>query len=205
MGCCGSDEMSAAGRISGVAEGCPFCRAAATKTLASGVRFRLLSGYDAGRAGTVVQPPAPAPFPQSEFLAHMDGDPPSWQRRIVRSSLIETLPASEVPAWAPPIELDLAAKLDVVIVSFCEAGSHNNHWNVNEQRLFEIIRFIWLKRLPLEPEELWKVLKAHGVPESHKDEISEFFEKGRDLLVYCVGKKPIKKKRVPPLATLDNT
>jgi len=43
-------------------------------------------------------------------------------------------------------------------------------------------------------------MEAHGVPIEFKDELSEFFDKGRDLLVQAVGKKPVKKRRVEPLA-----
>jgi len=131
----------------------------------------------------------------------MDGEPPNWQRRIGRHQLIEILPAPGVPQWAPPIELVAAAQLDERIVSLCEAGRHNNGWHVSWPKLFEIIRFIWSKRLPLEPEELWLVLKAHGVPANRKDEIIDSLYFGRELLIYCVGKRPVKKKRVCPLIT----
>jgi hypothetical protein len=78
----------------------------------------------------------------------------------------------------------------------------NGKWKINWDSLNEVIRKIWLSRLPLEPNELWLILKAHGAPERSEAKIVEFYERGRNLLVYAIGRKPIKKKRVEPLLML---
>jgi hypothetical protein len=53
-------------------------------------------------------------------------------------------------------------------------------------------------RLPLEPDELWEVLKAHGVPQRTKADIVNFYEKGRRLLVHSFGRNPSKRKGWSP-------
>jgi hypothetical protein len=135
-----------------------------------------------------------------EFLAHMDGEPCNYQQRILRSDIIEPIPAPEPPSWAPPIELRSAAELDQTVVAFCDAGNVAGGWIVDLPAFFEVIRLIWSKRLPLSAGEMWAVLKAHGVPDDYEEEIAEFFQKGRDLLIYAVGKKPVKRYRVQPFA-----
>ena len=188
------------GKAHGASNGCPFCRSARTSLPGAGTRFRLLSGFDAGRTGTVVQSPAPLPWPQDEFIAQMDGEPQNIHRRILQSDIIEPIPAPEPPEWAPPVGLGVAAELDSVVVNFCERGNCESGWIVNWPTFYEIVRFTWTKRLPLQAEELWAMLRAHGVPDEFREDLSEFFQKGRDLLVYAVGKKPIKKRRVRPLS-----
>jgi len=188
------------GKAHGAAQGCPFCQAARRSLPIVGARFRRLSGFEAGRKGTVIQSPAPTPLPQDEFVAHMDGEPHNHQQRILFTDIIELLPSPSPPSWAPPIKLHIAAELDKAVVAFCEAGCVTGEWIIDWPRFFGIIQLIWSKRLPLEAGEVWAMLKAHGVPSVYQNEISEFFHRGRDLLVYAAGKKPVKKYRVRPLA-----
>lgn len=188
------------GKAHGASDGCPFCRSARTSLPEVGTRFRLLSGFDAGRTGTVVQSPAPPPLTREEFLAQMVGEPQHMQRRILPRDIIEPIPAPEPPEWAPPVELGVAAELDLVVVKFCEAGNCESGWIVDWPAFYDVVRFTWSKRLPLQAEEMWAVLRAHGVPDKFREELSEFFQRGRDLLVYAVGKKPIMKRRAKPLA-----
>lgn len=184
----------------GASNGRPFCRSKRTDLPEVGTRFRFLADYKAGRRGTVVQSPAPPPLDQNECLAQMDDDPQHWQTRVLPWDVIEYLPAPAPPNWAPPVELAVAAELDSKIVKFCEAGNREGEWSVDWPVFYFVIRFVWSKRLPLQPDEMWALMEAHGVPIEFKDELSEFFDKGRDLLVQAVGKKPVKKRRVEPLA-----
>jgi hypothetical protein len=189
------------GASHGASEGCPFCLAARRSLPMVGARFRLLSGFQAGRIGTVVQSPAAPPWPPEEFLAHMDGEPLNHQRRITSIDIIDLLPGREPPSWAPPVELRVAVELDQAVVAFCEAGNVFGRWSINWSAYFEIVRLIWSRRLPILSVEVWAVLRAHGIPDSYKDELSEFFDKGRDLLIYSIGKRPIRKYRVQPLTS----
>lgn len=110
------------------------------------------------------------------------------------------MPPPPTPNWAPPLCLEDAAELDSVVVYFCEKSVRNGKRHLDWSAFFEIIRRIWTRRLPIESHELWTVLHAHGVPQRWEKRLTDFFTKGRDLLVYAVGKKPIKKKRVTPLS-----
>ena len=183
------------GRAEGGLSGCPFCRFANSPLPQVGVRFRKLSGIDVGRTGTVVESPAPPPLCPKEFLAHMEGDPPETTMRILPREIIEPLPASEPPDWAPPISLADASELDMLIVSFCEHGNSADGWFINWEIFYRLISSVWRLRLPITGDELWRVLRAHGVSEQFEADLTGFFTKGRDLLVYTVGHRPVKKKR----------
>jgi hypothetical protein len=165
-----------------------------------GIRFRKLSGHDIGRIGTVVESPAPAPLSPREFLAQMDGDQPEVQIRILPRDIVEPFPFSEPPTWAAPISLADASDLDTIIVDLCDAGRTGNSWKIPWEVFYWVIASIWRMRIPIAPNELWHVLRAHGIPDQFETEITDFFSKGRDLLIYTQGRKPIKKKRVQPFS-----
>jgi len=197
-----SGEAVLPGRRKGSSSGCPFCKNARFTLPQVGIRFRVLSGFQTGRAGVVVESPAPPPLPPTEFIAQMDGDLPDVQRRILPSEIIEPFPFAVPPEWAPPLSLQAASELDSVIVTFCEAGAEGDQWIMKWPFYYEVIRFIWHRRLPIEANELWRVLCAHGAPDRFETELSDFFVKGRELLIHAFGKKPVKKKRVKPLSVV---
>jgi hypothetical protein len=131
----------------------------------------------------------------------MDHDPPNVQCRVLlEHELIQVLPPPPTPDWAPPLCLTDAAELDSVVLYFCNRCYRNGKWKMECQAFYEVIRRVWTLRLPIEPHELWMVLRVHGIPERWKKQLLEIFTKGRDLLVHSVGKKPIKKKRVAPFS-----
>lgn len=189
------------GNFEGFMAGCPFCTAKRKGVPDVGARFRILNGSDAGRTGVVLKvPEGPYPLDPYEIFAHMDGAPPNMQSRFdVDSVLIQILPAPSIPDWAPPLSLKDAAIFDEAVVNFCEKsfsfGKSVPKWSAFN----ELIRVVWQNRLPLEPSEVMSVLKAHGVPKRWEKCLSDFYEKGINLLVYVKGRKPIKNKRVEPL------
>jgi hypothetical protein len=132
----------------------------------------------------------------------MDGDPPNVQMRILPSEIVEPSPFSVPPEWAPPISLQVAWELDSVVVRFCEESLRGDQWFINWSFYNEVVRFIWHRRLPIEANELWPMLRAHGAPDRFKTELLYFFVKGRDLLVHTCGRKPVKKKRVKPFSAV---
>ena len=193
------DTKAMPGRAQGALSGCPFCIAACQAVPEIGTRFRIISGFKVGEKGTVVEWPKDfTPIP-NQFPAQLDNEPSQF-RIILENELIQILPAPPVPPWAPPLCLQDAADLDSAVVNFCNQSYHGENWNLDWSAFYEIVRTIWTKRLPIESRELWAVLNAHGVPERWRRKLSEFFTKGRDLLVYSVGKSPIKKKRTEPLS-----
>jgi hypothetical protein len=158
---------------------------------------------NAGRAATVVQNPGPVSI--DEFLAHLDGDPRSWHCRILPDEVVQILPAPDPPTWMAAVELRAAADLDRLIVSFCEDAIRQGKWAVDSFAFFEVIRFIWSMRLPLEREDLDKLLEGHGVPGTRRKQLLNFFKAGRNLLIYSAGKKPIKKRRANPVTGRTDT
>jgi hypothetical protein len=188
------------GRTEGFLSGCPFCASRRTGIPEIGTRFRIILGVHIGAVGTVVEWHKNVPQIPGEFMAHLDHEPPEWQTRVsIERQMIQVFPFAPVPEWAPPLCMSDAGEIDEATVHFCESSFQNGKWKTDWDSFNEVIRKIWYKRLPLEPNELWLVLKAHGVPQRSKGEIIEFYERGRRLLVYSLGRKPIKRKRVDPL------
>lgn len=189
-----------AGRIEGASAGCPFCRFAGAPILQVGVRFRKLSGFDPGRTGTVIKSPALPPFSQDEFLAQMDGDPAESEWRILPRDIIEPLPASEPPDWALPLSIADTSEIHPLIVNLCDRGNSPDGWSISWDAFYDVIGGIWRRRLPITGKELWRVLHAHGVDEKFETALTDFFTRGRALLVYANGRRPIKKKRTKPFS-----
>ncbi|MFA4829321.1 MAG: hypothetical protein WC855_12355 [Thermodesulfovibrionales bacterium] len=188
------------GEIEGFLSGCPFCTSHRIGIPDVGTRFRIISGFRAGDAGTVVNWPTTIEPLQHEFMAQIDSDPPNVQTRIIlRKDLIEKLPSKPVPKWVPPLSMDDASKLDKAILYFCQKSFQNDKWKTDMGSFYEIIRVIWYFRLPIDSKELWSVLKAHGVPNQTKKIIIEFYEQGSNLVIYCLNKKFRKKKRIEAL------
>jgi hypothetical protein len=183
----------------GCLSGCPFCIASALGIPKTGTRFRIISGFKVGEQGTVVKwPKDSTPIP-NQFLAQLETE--SGQFRIIlEEDLIQLLPALPPPSWAPPLGLQDAADLDSVVVNFCNKSFQDGEWVLDWLVFYEIVRTIWTKRLPIQSRELWAVLDAHGVPEKWRRKLSDFFTRGRDLLIYSAGKRPFKNKRVEPLS-----
>jgi hypothetical protein len=187
--------------IQGRESGCPFCGARFRIIPEIGTRFRIISGYNAGETGTVVEWPKNFPPLPNEFLEQMDSEPTDIQSRVLlEHELVQILPPAPTPDWAPPLCLRDAAELDSVVLYFCNTCYHNAKWKLDWQSFYEVTRKIWTLRLPLEPSELWLVLYAHGIPERWQKRLSVFYLKGKELLVYSVGKRPIKKKKVSPFS-----
>lgn len=189
------------GEIEGFLSGCPFCTSYRIGIPDAGTRFRIISGFRAGDTGIVVNWPTNIEPLQNEFMAQMDDDPPEVQTRIIlKKDLIEKLPSQPVPKWAPPLSMDDASKLDKAILYFCQKSFQNGKWKMDMSSFYEVIRVIWYYRLPIDSNELWLVLKAHGVPNHTKKRIIEFYEQGSALVFYCLDKKFRKKKKIEPLS-----
>jgi len=193
-------KASHPGVEAGIHSGCPFCLARTAPFPEVGVRIQILTGYRAGLMGAVVKPPPGLPFRNGElFLVQFDHDPPGIHNTVSLEHDLISFP-SEVPTpiWAPPISLREAAELDDVIVKFCEKRFSTNSSKPQLPTFYELIRHVWRNRLPLEGTDIWPILEAHGAPRKYKKRLIELYQFGRDLLVYTIGRKPIKKKRVAP-------
>lgn len=190
------------GISAGMKAGCPFCLAGKVRVPEIGETIRVLSGLSAGVVGKVVpSPPALASEPY-RITIRVNGDPPDTTQMLnTRSDLFERFPGPPVPEWAPPLSLTEAEQVDRRVVVFCENSTSSRSWYPNLPDFYEVIRYIWYKRLPLEPSEVLRVLQAHGVPKNWQVRLTSFFREGRNLLVFAVGRKPMNKKRVKPFST----
>jgi hypothetical protein len=195
------DRTIVPGEIEGFLSGCPFCTSLRIGIPETGKRFRVISGVQRGSIGTVVEWPPNIPKIENAFMAQLDCDSPDCQTSIlIKWQMIQLYPFAPTPEWAPPLSMEDASELDKAITDFCEKSFANGIWEIDWEFFNEVIRSVWKNRLPLEPNELWPVLEAHGVPQGSKKDIMEFYERGRNLLVQVVGRKPIKKKKVAPLS-----
>ena len=189
------------GQIEGSFSGCPFCTSCRIGIPKIGTKFRIISGSLTGATGKVVKWHKTVPKIENEFMAQLNNEPKEWQIRIsIERQLIQKLPVPPVPKWAPPLCLKDASELDKSVVKFCEKSFRHGKWKIDWDTYNGVIWTIWHNRLPIESNELWNVLQAHGVPRSSKRNLLGFYKRGCDLLIYAVGKKPIKKKRVRPLS-----
>ena len=182
------------GQIEGFLAGCPICTARTKRVLDMGARFTILSGYGAGTSGTIIGEPDAYSSRPREHLAQMDDESPNIKRRLDTDiTLVQILPAPPAPTWFPSIPIADAIPVDAALVDFCRKSCPVlRKCSIDWPAFYELIRIIWVSRLPIEPLELWAMLDAHGVPKNWKLRLTKFFSQGRELLVHVGGKRPIK-------------
>ena len=187
------DKKRSVAISAGMKSGCRFCMARGGISIKVGDRIRILNGFRAGVVGKIV--PSPPNFPADMILIQAEGDPPDEQQNVIISkNLFEKLPSPPWPNWAPQISIKELEELDSIVVKFCDKSTSTVTWKPNWPYYFEIIRYIWKNRLPIEPNELWQFLDAHGIPNNWKNRLTTLFKDGRDLLIHVNGRKPIRKK-----------
>ncbi len=153
------------GQVVGFFAGCPVCAARQRSALPKGTHFRIVSGYHFGRTGVVVKDAARHQVRPYEFLAQMDDEPATTSGEFsYEIELVEPLPPSPKPDWAPGLSLRDFAAFHEEILKLCTSSVSNGRWKTNFQSLALLAVWIWQKRIPIPPEELWAVLAAHGVP-----------------------------------------
>lgn len=190
---------------SGIYSGCPFCNAIILGIPKPGDLIRILTGYDAGMVARVVHNQHNIPLRNGEFLITTSNDPPGWTHTISGDGpyriLFDHMPPSTTPDWAPPICLKYAGELDAAVIRFWgKSLREDGSLRLIPSLFFEIITYIWYNRLPLKPEELWSVLEAHGFPYDWKERLTQLYQDGKDLLIYAIGRKPFKNRRVKPFS-----
>jgi hypothetical protein len=192
-----SERAIIPGQVEGFLAGCPFCTARTKRTLDVGVRFRIISGYGAGSSGRIIKEPDTYSSQPHEHLAQMDNDPSHLQMRLDTDiCLVQILPAPPAATWALPIDRTAAPDVDAALVEFCRRSCNGGRkWSPDWPTFYELIRVIWMNRLPLEPPELWAILEAHGLPKNWKSRLTKFYMMGRELLVHVGQRRPIKRRR----------
>ena len=196
-----SKGIAQLGWWSGRDSGCPFCVARNQALPKVGEKIRLLSDFRAGQIGIVVETPSSLPLRPGEFLVEIEGEPPGHQRTVhAELELFEHLPGTPVPAWAPPISLREAEELDRFVIRICDESTWDHNRSPSKLLVYDLIRHVWWKRLLIEPDEMWQLLEAHGAPSRWRNQLMRLYRDGRDLLIYSMGRKPVKKQRVSPLS-----
>jgi hypothetical protein len=137
-------------------------------------------------------------FSPGTFLIHADGDDLIYEQSVDPGLTLFTLTPDSftLPDWFPPFSLRECVELHSVVISFINRCIGANGWIWNRTYYYEVIRFCWLHRLPLDSAEVWQMLNMHGVPSACEGEAQRLFFEGTELLVYANGRRPIKKKRL---------
>ena len=189
-----SSVAISAGRLNN----CPICEAYFSPRPKVGDRLLLLDEFRVGLVGTVTNTTLDESFRPGTFLLHADDAPQDWTQIVdPESTLFLRLPFDlSCPDWFPPFSLNACLDLHLEIVLFVDSSFRSGEWQWRRTRYNEVISYCWQKRLPIEPSEVWQMLRFHGAPPSAESESMRLFEEGVELLVYTNGRRPIKKKRI---------
>jgi hypothetical protein len=192
-------SSTAIGMDAGKLSGCPICLSRCGKLPNPGDEIILMS-FMAGATGIVSRVDPGFPFNPGTFLIRLPTDRENVEMIIDPTrDLYANLPLPAIPPWAPPLSLRDAGELDGAIISFCHRCTAKRKWLWVQEAFFGLIGFVWERRFPLTPEELWGVLRAHGVPDRERGRCQRLFKEGLELLTVVRGRKPVKGKRVKAL------
>ncbi len=182
----------------GIASDCIFCQARLNAAPPSGARIMLLNGYNAGREGIVVSEWS-AGLHHAEFDCSMED---TGHTQIINPdlNLFSLVPPVPPPVWFPPLSLRDAFVIDEITLWFldrCRLSPGPFDWS--DVGFDEVIRTCWEKRIPILPSEIASVLVAHGMPRRYARKSEHAYEAGFRLLVWSVGKAPMKNRRLVKL------
>lgn len=181
----------------GLKSDCPFCVARHIAAYRQNDIAIMLHMQDAGRLLRYTCSEKDGDVDQFEWF-----DEPGTSLRLMREHWL-TLPLEmlTVPFWLPDLSLRNCFVIDELAVWFCceSAAGDGFHWQ--DDRLIEVVRTCWRKRLPIRSTELSKVLLAHGMPEQYQERVEHLFEYGTETLIASEGRRPLKKLRLEVTAT----
>lgn len=175
----------------GVNSECPFCIARHISDYRQGDLGLMLHMHDAGRLLRYKSSGPGSAVDRFEWI-----DDPGSSLRLMREHWL-TLPLEvlTVPFWLPGLSLRNCFIIDELAVWFCNESAAGDGFHWDDERLIEVVRTCWQKRLPLKPDELSKVLLAHGMPEQYQDRAEHLFGYGIAALVASGGRPALKKLR----------
>jgi hypothetical protein len=148
--------------------------------------------------GTVSKTDLGPTFRTGTFLIHADIEPVHVEQ-IVDPALHVYSPHAatfRLPEWFPPFAMRECVDLHSALVAYIDRNVRLGGWTWDRKNFYEVIRYAWAKRLPIEALEIWRLLAAHGVPSHLQEEISVLFDEGTDILVYAMGRRAVKRKRL---------
>jgi hypothetical protein len=179
------------GSIAGVNSDCPYCIARHISDYRINDLAVMLQASSAGRLLRYKSSNADGVVDQFEWL-----DDPTANMRLMREHWL-TLPieALTVPFWLPKLSLRNCFVIDEVAVWFCSESAAGTGFHWDDDRLIEIARTLWHRRLPILPTELSKVLLAHGMPEQYQATAEHLFQFAVSTLVATHRRPALKKLR----------
>ena len=175
----------------GVKSDCPFCIARHVDDYRAGDLAVMLHMLDAGRVLRYSTSESTEKVDQFEWV-----DEPGPQLRLMRQHWL-TLPLEllTVPFWLPGLSLRNCFIIDELAVWFCSESAVGVGFHWEDERIIELARTCWEKRLPVKPSEISKVLLAHGMPTQYQSKAEHLFQFGMATLISSKGRKPMKKLR----------
>lgn len=175
----------------GVASECPFCIARHVDEYRPADLAVMMQMTEAGRILRYVASSGGESVDQFEWI-----DEPGSALRLLREHWL-TLPLEllTVPFWLPELSLRYCFVIDELAVWFCNESRAGTGFHWDDERLIELARTCWERRLPVKPSEISKALLAHGMPEIYQERAEKLFEFGRNALVAARGRRALKKLR----------
>lgn len=188
--------------LEGVASGCPYCLAKQNPWPQPGTGLVFLRGSESGWRGTVVSDPW-GTCPGDRFLVHMEYEKSSTVFRTVMPShdLYVDATLYSVPMWMPPLSIEDNAVLHESLILSLPAvvfGAHK--FTIAPDALWRVVATCWRLRLPLQRDDIWLMLEAHGVSRRQRKLLLDLFEFGIKVLTLTNGRPAIKRKRMQSMS-----
>jgi hypothetical protein len=185
--------------LDGIEAGCPFCLAKRSTRPKPGQKVLILTSGDTGQFGRCVEDKFNAQR-SDQFYVKMDYDK-SGGSRVVTSwtDLFLVEPFPNTPDWMPPLSVDDALALHESFLRGLDRTLALKRKQHISTVCLSLVATTWGRRLPLSPEIIWPMLKAHNFS-GDRNNFSALYDFGLDLLIRTNGRKPIKRKLMEPLS-----
>lgn len=181
----------------GLISRCPFCLAASNRWPIVGTTIIFLTGLDIGHAGKVVED-RPENRRGDRFAVRMPYDRNGVTRSVMPfHDLYLDVNEFSLPTWMPPLSIEDAAHVHDGMLRYLVGTAASRSRRVHKEAIQSLIATCWWRRLPLDGNDIWPMLAAHGVRESAQSLLIQYFEFGLDLLRNLNGRRAIKRKRMP--------
>ena len=186
------------GRTAGARAGCQYCLARTAPPVEPGEPVRLLSGVRAGTTGTVQRrDPESGWLPNYVPVVINEAEAGGVISVNREKDLLERVPGAPPASWALPVKMRYGERIDQLVVTLAEATNWDHLHELDWERFYQLVYYVWNEQLPVQPEELQAVLQAHGIPDRRCGELADLYDHGRKLLIFAKHKPPAKSRRLP--------
>lgn len=129
-------------------------------------------------------------------------DEPEVEIRLIREiNLTIPLAMLEMPLFLPSLSLRNCFILEELCNWFCSSSMVGGGFHWQDDRVIELARTCWEKRLPITAAELSKMLIAHGMPNFRQERFEDRFSFAISTLIAAKRRPAIKKLRQEETAT----